>query len=285
MSQRTTQVSALTGISRPGKSAWRSALARDIVDGERIISGAHTEISFAAAMLAQKMHAPNIKLQLGGTCFLVNVSDLPVRLPKTSTEYRMIRWAEIAYDHMETFMYFGAPGGRAYYTGGRPPTNKYFVGDKFFAGGIQVDGNGNANMIGLKGEGGRRFSFRGPGTVGIRGYRDRRDALHFCHASRQAHAGRAGRLHLHARAQWLARQQISRPRTEMDHHAARDLHIQQRGARAACRRVRRHHQRVGERQHRLCFRIGAGFFRSDGADRGRASVLRHEIDPDGVLRH
>ena len=143
------------------------ALARDIVDGERIISGAHTEISFAAALLAQKMHAPNIKLQLGGTCFLVNVSDLAVRLPKTSTDYRMIRWAEIAYDHMETFMYFGAPGGRAYYQGGRPPTNKYFVGDKFFAGGIQVDGDGNANMIGVKGEGGRRFSFRGPGSVGI----------------------------------------------------------------------------------------------------------------------
>lgn len=143
------------------------ALARDIVDGERIISGAHTEISFAAAMLAQKMHAPNIKLQLGGTCFLVNVADLPVRLPRTSTDYRMLRWAEIAYDHMETFMYFGAPGGRAYYTGTRPTTNKYFVGDKFFAGGLQVDGDGNANLIGLKGKGGRRFSFRGPGSIGI----------------------------------------------------------------------------------------------------------------------
>ncbi|MGB6315506.1 MAG: hypothetical protein WBG13_23550, partial [Pseudolabrys sp.] len=48
-----------------GQPVWKErmavALARDIVDGERIISGAHTEISFAAAMLAQKMHAPNIK--------------------------------------------------------------------------------------------------------------------------------------------------------------------------------------------------------------------------------
>jgi glutaconate CoA-transferase, subunit B len=148
------------------KERMAVALARAIVDGERVISGAHTEISFAAAMLAQKMHAPNIKLQLGGTCFLVNVTDLPVRLPKTSTEYRMIRWAEIAYDHMETFMYFGAPGGRAYYQGGRPPTNKYFVGDKFFAGGIQVDGWGNTNMIGIKGEGGKKFAFRGPGSIG-----------------------------------------------------------------------------------------------------------------------
>jgi glutaconate CoA-transferase subunit B len=157
--------------SATDEPSWKErmaiALARDIADGERIISGAHTEISFAAAMLAQKTHAPNIKLQLGGTCFLVNVSDLPVRLPKTSTEYRMVRWAEIVYDHMETFMYFGAPGGRAYYRGERPQTNKYFVGDKFFAGGIQVDGWGNANMIGIKGEEGRKFSFRGPGSIGI----------------------------------------------------------------------------------------------------------------------
>lgn len=148
------------------KERMAIALARDIEDGERVISGAHTEISFAAAMLAQKMHAPNMKLQLGGTCFLVNVTDIPVRLPKTSTDYRMLRWAETAYDHMETFMFFGAPGGRQYYGGGRPPTNKYFVGDKFFAGGIQVDKRGNANMIGLKGEE-KPFAFRGPGTVGI----------------------------------------------------------------------------------------------------------------------
>jgi glutaconate CoA-transferase subunit B len=97
---------------------------------------------------------------------LVNVTDLPVRLPKTSTDYRMVRWAEAAYDHMETFMYFGAPFGREYYKGGRPATNKYYVGDKFFAGGIQVDGWGNVNMIGLKGDG-ATFSFRGPGSIGI----------------------------------------------------------------------------------------------------------------------
>lgn len=159
--------SASASVAPTWKERMAVALARDVVDGERVISGAHTEISFAAAMLAQKMHAPNIKLQLGGTCFLVNVSDIPVRLPKTSTDFRMLRWAEIAYDHMETFMYFGAPGGRKYYAGGRPATNKYFVGDKFFAGGIQVDGEGNANMIGLKGEGGKRFGFRGPGSIGI----------------------------------------------------------------------------------------------------------------------
>ena len=50
-------------------------------------------------------------------------------------------------------------------TGAAGPTNKYFVGDKFFAGGIQVNGDGNANMIGVKGKDGHRFSFRGPGSV------------------------------------------------------------------------------------------------------------------------
>jgi len=157
---------SVTSSEPSWKERMAISFARDVVDGERIISGAHTEISFAATLLAQKMHAPNIKLQLGGTCFLVNVSDLPVRLPKMSTDYRMVRWAEIAYDHMETFMYFGAPGGRKYYEGGRPETNKYFVGDKFFAGGIQVDGWGNTNMIGIKGEGDKRFAFRGPGSIG-----------------------------------------------------------------------------------------------------------------------
>ena len=204
------------------------ALARDIVDGERIISGAHTEISFAAAMLAQKMHAPNIKLQLGGTCFLVNVADLNVRLPKTSTDYRMLRWAEIAYDHMETFMYFGAPGGRAYYGGKRPPTNKYFVGDKFFAGGIQVDGEGNANMIGLKGDQGRSSSFVAPARSASP-ISSPSPPVHIRDAPRSAHSGAQGRLRFDARPERLAGEQISWSRAEVDHHAAGDFHVRQHG--------------------------------------------------------
>src|SRR5258706_158666 len=66
-------ISAMSSDAPSWKERMAIALARDIIDGERIISGAHTEISFAAAMLARKMHAPNVKLQLGGTCFLVNV--------------------------------------------------------------------------------------------------------------------------------------------------------------------------------------------------------------------
>src|ERR1700748_1134381 len=77
-------------MQQQSEPSWKErmaiALARDIIDGERIISGAHTERAVAPARRAQKMHAPNIKLQLGGTGFLVNVSALTARLPKTSTD-------------------------------------------------------------------------------------------------------------------------------------------------------------------------------------------------------
>jgi glutaconate CoA-transferase subunit B len=153
--------------------SWKEMMAiffsRDLEDGERICCGAHTEITFAATMLAQKMHAPNIKLQLGGTCFLVNVSDVEVdELPTTSVDYRIVQWAEEYHDHPETFLYFGPPAGRDYvrHHEAYRDTNKYFVGDKFFVGGIQADRYGNVNLIGLRGEHGG-FRMRGPGSVGI----------------------------------------------------------------------------------------------------------------------
>ena len=51
--------------------SWKEMMAvvfsREIEDTDKITSGAHTEIFFAATMLAQKTHAPNLKLQLGGS--------------------------------------------------------------------------------------------------------------------------------------------------------------------------------------------------------------------------
>ena len=55
--------------------SWKEMMAvvfsREIEDTDKITSGAHTEIFFAATMLAQKTHAPNLKLQLGGSVTLV----------------------------------------------------------------------------------------------------------------------------------------------------------------------------------------------------------------------
>ena len=70
--------------------SWKEMMAvvfsREIKDTDKITSGAHTEIFFAATMLAQKTHAPNLKLQLGGSVTLCQVTDIEVpELPKTST--------------------------------------------------------------------------------------------------------------------------------------------------------------------------------------------------------
>lgn len=149
------------------KEMMAIAFARDLQDWERVTSGAHTEISFAATMLAQKLHAPNLKLQLGGTCFLCNVSGIDdVELPLTSTDYRIMDWAEGYYDHPETFHMYGPPGGDSYYTTDTfRKTNKWWFADKFFVGGIQADRRGNVNLIGLGKDG--NFTLRGPGTIGI----------------------------------------------------------------------------------------------------------------------
>jgi glutaconate CoA-transferase subunit B len=151
---------------------WKEMMAvlfaREIEDGDRVTAGAHTEIFFAATLMAQKTHAPNLKLQLGGTCFLCNVTDIDIEhLPKTSTDYSLLRYAESVHDHPETFLFYCPPGREKYYEDNSPyrDTNHFWFADRFFVGGIQVDKFGNANMIGL-GKGGK-LDFRGPGSVGI----------------------------------------------------------------------------------------------------------------------
>ena len=152
--------------------SWKELMAvvfaREIKDTDKVTSGAHTEIFFAATMLAQKTHAPNLKLQLGGGVMLCNVVDVEIsELPKTSTGYELIRYAESVHDHPDTYLFYGAPGGRAYYTEESEfhDVNHFWFADKFFVGGIQADKWGNTNMIGLGTPG--KMTFRGPGTIGI----------------------------------------------------------------------------------------------------------------------
>ncbi len=152
--------------------SWKELMAvvfsREIKDTDKVTSGAHTEIFFAATMLAQKTHAPNMKLQLGGSVTLCNVVGVEVSdLPKTSTGYELLRYAESVHDHPDTYLFYGAPGGRDYYKEGSEfrNVNHFWFADKFFVGGIQADKWGNTNMIGLGKPG--KMTFRGPGTIGI----------------------------------------------------------------------------------------------------------------------
>ncbi len=180
----TTQRAAKAGAD-PASASWKEMmavfLARQIRDTDRICSGAHTEISFAATMLAQKTHAPNLKLQLGGGAFLCNVVDREIdELPRTSVDFRIMNWAEAYFEHHDTFNHYGPPGGREDYyenTEAWQSTNKYFFADKFFVGGIQVDKHGNVNLIGIGSK--DKWQFRGPGSVGINDVTTVRDAFVF----------------------------------------------------------------------------------------------------------
>lgn len=136
-------------------------VSRLVEDGDRICAGAHTEICFAGCMHAQTTHAPNLKLQLGGTCYLSNVVGQEVpELPSISTDYVTHNWAEEVHDHHETFHFFN-PTERT----GEERSNSYYIGDKFFVSGLEVDKTGNVNLIGVGDDDG--FDVRGPGTVGI----------------------------------------------------------------------------------------------------------------------
>src|SRR5258708_36045504 len=126
--------------------SWKELMAvvfsREIKDTDKVTSGAHTEIFFAATMLAQKTHAPNLKLQLGGSGTLCQVTDIDrPELPKTSTGYDLNRYAESVHDHADTFLFYGAPGGKDYYKDGSEyrDVNHFWVADKFFHFGIPVD--------------------------------------------------------------------------------------------------------------------------------------------------
>jgi glutaconate CoA-transferase subunit B len=152
--------------------SWKELMAivfsREIKDTDKITSGAHTEIFFAATILAQKTHAPNMKLQLGGGVALCNLVDEELsELPKTSTGYELLRYCESVHDHPDTFITYGAPGGKRYYEEGSEfrDVNHFWFADKFFVGGIQADKWGNTNMIGLGTK--EKMTFRGPGTIGI----------------------------------------------------------------------------------------------------------------------
>ena len=80
MSQRAAQVSAETGDQPAWKERMAVALARDIVDGERVIRRPHGVFLRGRDARAENACAEH-QAATGGTCFLVNVI-ICRRLPK-----------------------------------------------------------------------------------------------------------------------------------------------------------------------------------------------------------
>ena len=125
-------------------------LARELKDGEVVAFGLHAELLLAAALLAQKLHAPNLAIRHG-----LRVERGPEIGPAAWTDARRSR-AHEGIEYLESH--------DAILDVANPASPMRFC-DVFLVGGLQIDREGSTNLIGLKGRDGR-MALRGPGSIG-----------------------------------------------------------------------------------------------------------------------
>ncbi|MGD8329518.1 MAG: CoA-transferase, partial [Acidobacteriota bacterium] len=125
-------------------------VARHLRDGQVVAFGLHAQLMLRAAMVAQRTHAPDLRIRHGlraergmvhGTAAWTDALD--------DDSWRRIEYLE-AHD--------------AILRVANPRSPMRFC-DVFFVGGMQIDREGSTNLIGLRGAGGR-LRLRGPGSIG-----------------------------------------------------------------------------------------------------------------------
>jgi glutaconate CoA-transferase subunit B len=122
-------------------------IASDLPDGIWASVGANLHVPRAGVLLAHLTHGQNMHVTLSMT--RTHLADTPVvPVSSSSTDWRLGRWAESYLVHSSTY-----------------DNNKHRLNGAFFIGGMQVDRNGNTNLIGI-GSDHTRFKSRGPGGVG-----------------------------------------------------------------------------------------------------------------------
>ena len=125
-------------------------VARELSDGEVVAFGLHAELLLAAALLAQRLHAPNLTIRHG-----LRVERGPELSPAAWTEVPTSRSHELV-EYLETHDAILDVASRS---------SPMRFCDVFFVGGMQIDREGSTNLIGLKGKDGR-LAVRGPGSIG-----------------------------------------------------------------------------------------------------------------------
>lgn len=121
-----------------------AAMSHHLKDGEVVIMGAFSALPMLASRLAQLTHAPNLSFICGGSGA---INPLLEPLPESSCDDRLLK-AECIYPLPDVIDLEARPEI-----------------DVFFAGGLQIDAQGNCNLIGIGKPG--EMKFRGPGSVGL----------------------------------------------------------------------------------------------------------------------
>jgi glutaconate CoA-transferase subunit B len=144
------------GGAAPGPGAGDIArllacvLARELRNGDIVAFGLHAELLLAAALLAQRLHAPDLVLRHG-----LRVERGPELGPAAWSE----RTASRAHEGIEYLEAHDAILDVA-----AAPSPLRFC-DVFLVGGMQIDAEGSTNLIGIRGKDGR-MAVRGPGSIG-----------------------------------------------------------------------------------------------------------------------
>jgi len=139
----------------PGPDAAVGALvvctvARHLRDGQVVAFGLHAEAMLAAAMLAQRLHAPNLRIRHGLRAERGMVAGTAAWTDRRDDD----SWRKIEYRESHDAILRVA----------NPRSPMRFC-DVFFVGGMQIDREGSTNLIGLKGADGE-LAVRGPGSIG-----------------------------------------------------------------------------------------------------------------------
>lgn len=126
------------------------AIARELRDEDVVAFGLHAEVGLAAALLAQRLYAPNLIIRHG----LRHERGVDLG-PAAWTGVRDSQaWRQVEYwESHDAILDVAASAGPRQFC------------NVFFIGGLQIDRHGNTNLIGLRGPDGRP-GMRGPGSIG-----------------------------------------------------------------------------------------------------------------------
>jgi glutaconate CoA-transferase subunit B len=125
-------------------------VARQLRDREVVAFGLHADFMLTAAMVAQRTHAPDLRIRHG-----LRAEHGPIGGAAAWTDERADdSWRRVEYlESHDAILRVANP---------RSPMR---FCDVFFVGGMQIDREGSTNLIGLKGPDGK-LAVRGPGSIG-----------------------------------------------------------------------------------------------------------------------
>ena len=145
------KAAAERGATAPGEVERLLAcvLARELRDTDIVAFGLHAELLLAAALVAQRLHAPNLVLRHG-------------LREERGAEIGPAAWTDNPRSRTHQLIEYVEQHDVILDVASASPMR---FCDVFLVGGMQIDREGSVNLIGIKGKDGR-LAVRGPGSIG-----------------------------------------------------------------------------------------------------------------------